>query len=696
MAIDKDTLAKNNFWIASGLIVVLTLGFWVALGGAREKAEKDQKDFNTQKKQLDAEKNSGQPIVNESTFVPPWEKRRDAYQSKKGKKWLTEWVRQYYHNGNYYPNDIGVEAILRTTKEKIDIKPPTPLPDLEEKDNTIFATWPEPNQRTEGSQRALELSPFGGPKLKELQREIFYLKQYPLLYLQQFPKKEDRKIQKTTVNSWEYPWLGRDEVGTLLNPLLTKNQKNQVYFPVAFYGGIQGLFRPVPWTDGQVTAEEAWLAQEDLWLRREVLWMVYRSYRSMAKMTPILNANGKNEWKAPDKFPKPKPGSPYPICRRFRNRKWEVTLIITEQKDGQVVIHPESTITNVSPTKKRQALFVNQTGLQFRIRQRTEENVKGNPKDPWGRPIKLVSYKGRRMQPINGKPLDWDQSAYLGEPTILSATGLDPKAPFELEEVFTYQSSPLKSIMAIEVASPSAQDHRTFAMQLQLGPASPKPKKAAPTEGEEDPYAEPQGQDSVQGQPSAEGAGPGAGTGVPQEPALTEPHKLVRLRYLVANEQARRIPVAFSVVVDEAFKEEILASAINSRLAMQITQVHWRHVHTPFPDRTTSNNNRQNGGGFPMGGGNQNNTEGDPYAVPPGQYGEDPMAGQPGEGGCPDPDDMFGRGGTDEKKPEEEAPKTTDENLIELTVYGIATVYDRFRKIEEKKDEEQLQPNDGY
>jgi hypothetical protein len=141
-----------------------------------------------------------------------------------------------------------------------------------------------------------------------------------------------------------------------------------------------------------------------------------------------------------------------------------------------------------------------------------------------------------------------------------------------------------------------------------------------------------------------EGAALG-GQGVVSNP--TRHNKLERNRYLKVTPQCRQLPVALSLVVDQAHLEEVLYALANSPLRIQTTQVDFRHVRGIKPASAE--------GGPPGGDG-----AGPPPKFPREGAFDGRVGGPPPEGGA------------------EGAPRNEDDpNLIQLEVYGIAAVYQR-------------------
>ena len=132
------------------------------------------------------------------------------------------------------------------------------------------------------------------------------------------------------------------------------------------------------------------------------------------------------------------------------------------------------------------------------------------------------------------------------------------------------------------------------------------------------------------------GFGGVSGNAPPAVKEDTGPNKLHRKRYVQCNDQVRRLPLAFVVVVDQAHRSEVLAALASSQLHIQTTQAYWRHREAP----PTTTPERPMGDRVPMSVG--------------------------------------GVGTTDKTKIDASGPSELNRNLIELTVYGIASLYERY------------------
>lgn len=344
--------------------------------------------------------------------------------------------------------------------------------------------------------------------------------------------------------------------------------------------------------------------------------------------------------------------------QRFRNPNWELELIFEQDAKGKLVISDKSKVKNINAAKHTLPLST----AVFRVQQ---------------------GEKGHQDLSFPDDYLAWGV-----EPKTLKApvaVNFDLSQPIEVEQVFSWATSPIKYVNAIELYYNS---HRTANLALQ--PAKQFPAPEAPKEG-----SAPAGGPGMPGMPggmsgqpvppsgpsgpSGDGRGPmPPGMGGPGGDGSLTPNGLVRNRYIAVTDQVRHMPVALSLIVDQAHMQDVLTAVNNSRLRIQITQVQWQHAHGiksgalalapggggieqpgPFPPGMGPKPPKFPGGGMvPPGGG----------MVPPG-------------GGIVPPGGILPGGA-----PSAGAGDEDDPNLVELAVYGIAALYERYQpcKLTEK------------
>jgi hypothetical protein len=377
------------------------------------------------------------------------------------------------------------------------------------------------------------------------------------------------------------------------------------------------------------TMEEIWLAQEDFWVKREMLKIIREALDTYSRFTPVP---------IPDSEPMP---DKVLSRHRFRNPTWEITLLIEQTQDKGAkgtVISSRSTIKNVNATRRTQLVANARTGLGLKF---------------------LVQQNGANFPfTVEGEPLPFGDS--LPFKKTIPVDSITFTKPFGVQQALEYATSPIRRIDELRTAENSS---RLAVMPLKYNQAlykePPKPESGAenPAPGGT-PGSGPSGPGDMR--PSGPG-GPGAAA---SSTAVTNAG-LLRERYILTNDQCRHLPIAMVLIVDQAAANDVLIAVANSRLKIQITQVNLVHVHDPGPaatDETTV------GGTQPFGPG-EGSFPGPKMrpGVPPGMFGPFPPGTGPGS-----------------FSPADTEVNGEDNNLFELSVYGVATLYERFPKREPK------------
>jgi hypothetical protein len=401
--------------------------------------------------------------------------------------------------------------------------------------------------------------------------------------------------------------------------------------------GFAAVFPQQKWDmEKAPTREEIWLAQEDFWVRREMLRALQEAQNSVMVC--------QETW-----FSWLEHGNK----RVFRNANWELELHLVK-KGGKLTISEDSTIRNINRTRKVQSLASSQSklGVPFRIFQLAPRTIDGT--------TVMVPVEGTTfIMRVAGEPQAYDSVTPLKRNYDVEPVELDK--PFGIQQLPEWETSPLREVNALLLPYHS---HRTitwgYVVNEDLKKLDPEPVEEAP-------------------QPATGGGGntttpPPGGATTPAAPAgdFTKLNKISRLRYMyrASGGECRHLPIALRVVVDQAYAHTVLAALANSPLRVQITQVTMNAAssHNPTPAHTGGAGGV---GGKPPIGGNM-------YRPPPppsfGRFGSGsrpgamPVGEERGDSPYGDKDDS-GKGGT-------KSPVIDDAKLIELTVYGIATLYE--------------------
>jgi hypothetical protein len=453
--------------------------------------------------------------------------------------------------------------------------------------------------------------------------------------------------------------------------------------PVVLVGGLETMVPRVPWAKTP-TPEEVWLAQEDFWVQRELL----RTVKSALDTVGHFERVGK-----PEKLPDNK------LQFHFKNKLWDVNLLLERSDGGGIRVSAESTIKNIHPARRTMALGNAQAGaagLGLRLR---DVSVPITPSTPGF------------VFAVPGDPVAFGETRQFKQPSNrIDSVSFNKPENIGLEQAFDVTTSPVKQVTQLALAYNS---HRTAKWPLKQWELF-KPKE------------EEEGQDSSGGADAAgKMGGPGAAD-VPGGPGMAPGmgagannvtlHGLQRNRYLTVNPYVRCMPVALVMIVDQSQLQDVEAAILNSRLRIQITQESWVRVHN-FRPGSDAPGTFAGGIGMPAGPGmgmNPGKFRGPGIGVGPSLGAAGPSAGG---SGVPRPPLNTGgdtRGGATVSRPpierdvpgpgrgmvpgagpgmigpptEGEGVQEDDPNLVELTVYGIASVYERYPANPNKKKEE--------
>jgi hypothetical protein len=417
------------------------------------------------------------------------------------------------------------------------------------------------------------------------------------------------------------------------------------------------------------------------------------------------------------------------MCRVFRNHNWEVTLLLEPDPDPKyrryLRVSKLSTIKNINPAKRSLPLLDSHAkGLCFRIHQR----YPGTDQRHW-----------ITLRPIDGQLLGWHDEAPFTEPTSVGGDNFDLSRDFTLEEVFTPSTSPIKSIEELKIGEPALSDRvKKVATLVPRVPPKQEENPEGTSGGPEGPGggAQPpqsRNQAAAEGQAAMQQRMMGGAGGQGKENKSLTPNGLRLDRYILSNPQVRRVPIAFKIVMEQEYRNEVLAAVANSRLRIKTEQVYLAHredyrskdksavegiltgqqsgVSRPGaglgPERMTPST----GGSRPPGSLGSRPPEGF-GSRPPEGFGSRPPGGSgtppPGGGSRPPgsgsrPPEGFGSmppggmgspviynqqappgttaGGTEKKN---DKPDDLNNDLIEFNFHGIATLFQRYK--EEGKD----------
>jgi hypothetical protein len=481
--------------------------------------------------------------------------------------------------------------------------------------------------------------------------------------LMDWPHNRETPLDKELKNAYFLDKIANDQERQTFADTLYAPQWNEfkdAVAPAAWNGGsFEAVLRPVnSWSSSPPTSDECWFAQEDFWVKRDMVGIIREAIETSARFLP-------DELDAKEKQELPQGVS----AQRFHNGSWEVTLLLemTANKKGSKVltISPKSTIKNINPDRRRLPL----AGVLLEIQQHA----------------KTKAERGTAYLAVEGEPLEWNAAAEIKK--AVQVDTFVAADPLEVRQKFNWYTCPVKRVDRIEIGTKAAVSHRTSKWALQPKTSGPKDDTgggAAGAGAAGSMAAGPMGSGSgamIMG-PMAGGSGGFAGANNQAEGVKVE-----RNRYLDISDQCRRMPVAMTLITDQDHVPDVLAAVANSKLHTWVTQYEWQHVRGIQAPSSTSNpfgqtaeaggDERPMGSPMrpPMGGGSG------AMVRPPMGGGSGAMVRPPMGGGSMGmmtpagaygevPSSFFSAGG--------EGAEQDDPNLVELTVYGIASLYERY------------------
>jgi hypothetical protein len=256
---------------------------------------------------------------------------------------------------------------------------------------------------------------------------------------------------------------------------------------------------------------------------------------------------------------------------------------------------------------------------------------------------------------VQGEPLAPGQSTTQTQP--LPPQQGTPSALKSVRQVFDWRTVPIKRIDAVALGYPSS---RTSQSPLVTGPATPKEEKKDDTA---------QGGRSVLNKgggnmdPTVTQGGGLANRGASQTRTT---NGLEQDRYISVSEQVRRMPFGMVLVIDQGHIQDFLTEMANSPLRIQILQWHWNHFHGDIKDPkeqeiSGSGPTRDERPGARPGTAPGPLKGGKPGPAP---VNKGPITTQPG----------FNR----ETGSVATAEERSEWDLVELAVYGITSLYERY------------------
>ncbi|MBN9520296.1 hypothetical protein J0H58_17495 [bacterium] len=652
MKLDKDTLKKHHFWILLGIVPVVVLVAVLAVTATVGAAiEAKNKAVGDAQKEIDGKQN-----VKSDPLIKVLDDQKGQLEVKRTELWKENWERQ-----------IGVTATTDKDGKVVEAK---------QDPNRNLLRWPRsqslarfeytPEYATSKTQLKFgdKIPSPNGDELSQFKVREVYLAEFTS------PNKTgmaDKVAPTTFLNGWQ-------------------SVLRHISFPPVGTGGPSGWGERVP------GSEQVWLALEDMWVQRAMLGQVKAVNDQLGafERVPLLDANNRPV--------------DAPLHRTFQSRIWRVELKVAEDEKDRTKKVLTGRIKNVTD---RLQTFGAGSRMVLKVW------VTGDPK---GEPVPF-EIGGEFLPGGAEREVVRDRKHDL-------PPGVNPTEIVRVEQVFDTRTVPVRRIDALTLGF---RDSRHALMPLKMPKFELYEKEAE--KAASDPSAGAGGSPGPGGPGSASGpppgmAFPGPGRGHGSEGgvggmagAAGTVETVVeanRKRYVELTAQVRRMPVAITVVTDQAYIQDVLLAYANSPLRFQITQVHWKRFQGSLTGTGTGTGTgaeggygspegsvlisgagttgsgflpgEGGGGGFSRGGfgsfsgptgagagpGRGLPGPGSPIGIAP-PLGMMPMGpgGSPmGPGGSP-----FGPGGTMTSVSESQLTA----GLVELTIYGIVSLYEKYQ-----------------
>ncbi|MBL8864455.1 MAG: hypothetical protein JNK93_02710, partial [Planctomycetia bacterium] len=427
--------------------------------------------------------------------------------------------------------------------------------------------------------------------------------------------------------------------------------------PTKLKGGWNSVLRWVgDWGPLLPESQQLWIVMEDIWMQRALLSPIVAVNQAITEFKPVAPITS-------------------PMKRKFVSRIWELDLEIAP-RDGMA----GGRVIKGKLKNRTGQLQILGTGSAMRV------NVWFDPKA-----LHLPPFELR----IEGAGVPGGETIDIPPlPSHVLPPSLEVIEIAKVEPVLDPRTVPIRRMDRLAIGYLSSKD---FGKELKAGnfwvEAAGAAAPAASTGTET-------GMPPVSGgavEPGSGGAGgQTASTGIANGRSgamrLIDAADGSRKRYLEVTDQLRRVPVAFTVVVDQMYVNDVLIAYANSALRFETSQVHWSRFTESLDDKTPAGGSGESieagsgeyamatgfagfslnstTSGFPMGP--TTRTTGsfsDPSPSPGPGPGYGSMMSTGMTGGIPGL-------GTDTLSSVSEAQANA--GLVKLTIYGIVTVYERF------------------
>ncbi len=449
-------------------------------------------------------------------------------------------------------------------------------------------------------------------------------------------------------------------------------QASDNILPTRIVGGWQSGLRWVSaWGEKKPSSNQIWLLMEDLWIQRAMLEPIRVVNESITQFELVPGSSG---------------SQPPPLNRKFQNRIWEIEL---EVKNG-----PNNSGKILAGKLRNRTKHLELIGLNNVMMLRVWLDPKLD--------LPPVEFQ------VQGELVPGEETMTIPPlPTHLIPPGTAIVAIAKVEQVLDTRTVPVRELTRLALTYPSAKYN-----YVELKPPTFWPDAAAAAAGAAVPGGPTPGMDvGTDGLSSAGSSGigslPGAlGPQVVPKGAVGGMPLLAaadgtKKRYVEVTGQLRRMSVAFSVIVDQAYINDVLIAYANSPLRFETVQYHWRRAtvsssgSTPSPSVTPGTPGNLPPGAMMSSGGSSGGSSGRREDENGELIGGSASGGLSGSFsfGSGGPPGMMGMSGPYGGIPGLTANTLSavseaqaNSGLVELTVYGLITIYEKYEPVKKDTD----------
>lgn len=454
-------------------------------------------------------------------------------------------------------------------------------------------------------------------------------------------------------------------------------------WPTQFNGGWTAVLRHVyapdanagyGWSAGRPTSGEVWLALEDMWVQRSLLQTLKSVNDRQAEFSDRDPATGQVGQPAQNNH------------RVYYNRTWKLDLQIVDRADGKKVL-----VGRLANLTNRVQMFGLGGKIAFKVwlgDSKTPVDLVFNERYLSGIGGKKKKLEGASEVEVPGDSVaiapDKGVEITVPNPTLRSA---DPAQPSPVRQVFDTRTVPLQRIDKLVLGYPDSRNAQIAPKMPRFIPVEAVAETAGPSLEEGGPQP---GRSSGPASPFG-GAAPGGsaggtvGAGWPVVTGAVTSKTLfdtTKKRYLgEVTPQIRRMPVGMVLIIDQNNLQDLLLALANSPFRFQITQVHWSRFRGTILTESGSGSGGSSGSPLQVGGSGGGSS-------PVGLQGEG-FGGGLGGGlspgglrpGGPGPGSAVpsgpGIGAFSGEGADADVQMTS--GLIEVSVYGIASLYEKYQ-----------------